>query len=102
MPRPFKCRRVAYLPHSRFFKPAGIPVSELETLELSLDEAEAIRLADFEGWYQEDAAKQMNISRPTFANIIESARKRLRNVFFSGKRCVLAAAKWKVVRAGLP
>jgi predicted DNA-binding protein (UPF0251 family) len=58
---------------------------ELEEVVLWLDELEALRLADFEGMYQEDAAKRMNISRPTFTRIIESARKKVAEVLLKGK-----------------
>ena len=73
MPRPFRCRRVYCKPDATYFKPRGIPVDLLEEVNLSMDELEAIRLADLEGKYQEDAAKKMNVSRQTFGNIISSA-----------------------------
>lgn len=44
---------------------------------LTLDELEAIRLADLKGLHQEDAAKRLKISRPTFSRIIESARSKV-------------------------
>ena len=58
MTRPLKCRKVDYSPETTFFKPAGIPVSMLEHVTLLLDELEAIRLADFESLYQEEAARK--------------------------------------------
>jgi predicted DNA-binding protein (UPF0251 family) len=58
----------------RAFKPIGRPVSELEVEPLRLDELEALRLADFEGLYQETAAARMGVSRPTFARILARAR----------------------------
>lgn len=85
MPRPFKCRRVGFSPETRFFKPAGIPVSELETIALTLDELESVRLADLGGDYQEDAAKKMNVSRQTFGNIVSSARKKIADALINGK-----------------
>jgi len=51
----------------------------------SQDELEAVRLADFEELYQEDAAKKMNISRQTFGNIINSAHKKIADVLLHGK-----------------
>jgi predicted DNA-binding protein (UPF0251 family) len=57
----------------------------LETLTLTLDELEAIRLADLEGQYQERAAEEMNVSRQTFGRIIESARKKIAEALISGK-----------------
>ncbi len=85
MPRPFKCRRIAGTPGAEYFKPRGIPLVELEEVELTLDEFETIRLADLEELYQEDAAKRMNISRQTFGNIIVSAHKKIADVLVNGK-----------------
>jgi uncharacterized protein len=85
MPRPFKCRRVNSVPEVDYFKPRGIPLSELEEVILTLDEYEAIRLADLDGLYQEEAAQNMNISRQTFGNIINSAHGKLADAIINGK-----------------
>ena len=47
---------------------------------LTLDEYEAIRLADLEGLYQEQAATRMNVSRQTFGRIVEAARRKVADV----------------------
>ena len=57
----------------------------LEEVNLTLDELEAIRLADLTELYQEDAAKKMNISRQTFGNIINSAHKKIADVLLNAK-----------------
>ena len=49
MPRPPKCRRVAFIPEVTYFKPAGIPLRVIEEVHVSIEEAEAIRLKDLEG-----------------------------------------------------
>jgi len=85
MSRPFKCRRVCGNPKTEYFKPRGIPISSLEEVSLTIDEFEAIRLADLEGLYQEGAAKKMNISRQTFGNIIESAHKKIADSIVNAK-----------------
>jgi len=85
MPRPVKCRRVGFIPDVLYFKPAGIPMRDLEEVNLSLDELESIRLADLEGMYQEDAAGHMCVSRQTFANILASARSKLAECLIEGK-----------------
>ena len=77
MPRPFRCRRIYRRPDSNYFKPRGIPVGLLHEVNLTLDELEAIRLADLEGMYQEDAARKMNILRQTFGKIADSARRKV-------------------------
>jgi uncharacterized protein len=85
MARPKNCRRVGSMPGSNYFKPRGIPLSMLEEVVLSVDEFEAIRLADLEGLYQEQAAERMKISRQTFGRIIESAHKKVAEVLVTGK-----------------
>lgn len=85
MPRPVKCRKIGFLPDSLSFKPAGIPGRELEEITLTLDEMEAVRLADREGLYQEEAAKHMNISRQTFGNILLSAHQKIAEFLIDGK-----------------
>jgi len=52
---------------------------------MSLDEFEALRLADLEGLYQEQAALRMNVSRPTFGRIIDSAHRKVAEVLVHGK-----------------
>jgi predicted DNA-binding protein (UPF0251 family) len=85
MPRPPCCRRVSGRPASSVFKPAGIPTRMLEEIVMALDEFESIRLADFEGLYQEEAAGRMNVSRPTFGRIIESAHRKVAEAIIRGK-----------------
>lgn len=85
MARPCCCRRVAALPVCGFFKPAGVPATQLEQVTVTVDEMEALRLADLEGLYQEQAAEQMKISRPTFARIVESARRKVAEALVQGK-----------------
>jgi len=85
MARPFKCRRVAFLPDVTYFKPAGIPLRALEEIRLTVEEAEAIRLKDLEGLEQEEGAEKMNISRPTFQRILSSARQKIADALLNGK-----------------
>jgi len=77
MPRPTHCRRICHQAPCDYFKPAGIPLRDLEEVALGLDELEALRLADLDGLYQEQAAGRMGVSRPTFGRIIESARRKV-------------------------
>jgi len=85
MPRPFRCRKICCRPDSNYFKPRGIPVAFLQEVNLTLDELEAIRLADLEGMYQEDAAKKMNVSRQTFGNIVNSAHMKIADCLVNSK-----------------
>jgi predicted DNA-binding protein (UPF0251 family) len=72
-------------PAATYFKPRGIPMTDLEEVGLGMDELEALRLADLEGCYQEDAAKAMGVSRQTFARIVESARRKVAEALVNGK-----------------
>jgi len=85
MPRPYCQRRIAFVPIVTYFKPAGIPLRELEEVAMTLDELEALRLADLNGLYQEQGAREMGVSRATFARIVESARWKVAHVLTSGK-----------------
>jgi len=85
MPRPQGCRRISGGPAFSLFKPAGTPARALEKMELTLDELEAMRLADLEGLYQEEAAERMGVSRPTFGRIVESARRKVTEALVVGK-----------------
>ena len=85
MPRPVKCRRITFLPDTNYFKPAGIPMRELEEVNISIEEAEALRLKDLEGLEQEQSAQRMSISRPTFQRVLASARKKLADALLHGK-----------------
>lgn len=85
MPRPRRCRRIAFLPGADYFKPAGIPLRELDEVHLALEEAEAIRLKDLEDLEQEECAQRMNISRPTFQRVLDSARKKVADALLNGK-----------------
>ncbi len=65
-------------------KPRGIPLMELAEISISLDEFEAIRLADYEGLYHEDSAGKMEISRPTFGRILNDAHRKIAECLLQG------------------
>jgi predicted DNA-binding protein (UPF0251 family) len=60
-------------------------MTSLESVGLSVDEFEAIRLKDFEGLEQTAAADSMRISQPTFHRVIEAARKKVADALVNGK-----------------
>lgn len=84
MSRPHCPRRIAVLTPGRYYKPQGIPMTELQIVELSADEIEALRLADVEKLYQADAAASMGVSRQTFARILSCARRKVSGALVSG------------------
>ena len=75
--RPKKTRWIKKRPGERCFKPLCKPLNKAGGVYLSLDEFEAMRLADLEGMTHDTAAKHMRISRPTFTRIVSSARKKI-------------------------
>ncbi len=89
MPRKCKRRKIRGEFNNTYFKPRGIPMCELQETELTICEIEAMRLADLEEMYQADAAKQMDISRQTFGNIIQSAHKKIADALINGKAIVI-------------
>ncbi|MCJ7748108.1 MAG: DUF134 domain-containing protein [Desulfobacterales bacterium] len=96
MARPINCRRVGSMPESNYFKPRGIPLTMLEEVILTIDEFEAVRLADLEGLYQEQSAEKMNISRQTFGRIIESAHKKVAEALVKGKALKIEGGKFEM------
>jgi predicted DNA-binding protein (UPF0251 family) len=96
MARPINCRRVSSMPESNYFKPRGIPLRMLEEIILTIDEFEAIRLADLEGLYQEQSAEKMNISRQTFGRIIESAHKKVAEALVRGKALKIEGGEFEM------
>ncbi len=81
-PRPKRHRRMKQPPGFRGFKPFGCPDENNSNISLLFEEYEAIKLADYEGLTQVEAAERMNVSRPTFTRIYESARKKIAKAFF--------------------
>ncbi len=84
MPRPKNNRYVVKPPLFDQFKPIGVRPDMLRNTTLSLDEYEAIRLADLEGYSHADAASEMEISRSTFSRLVETARKKMATFITSG------------------
>lgn len=84
MPRPPKVRRVERLPQVALFKPAGIPMVELEEVVLTVAELEALRLKDIEGLEQQECAERMQVSRTTFQRILTGARQKVARALVEG------------------
>ena len=85
MPRPPKPRWINFEPPNVFFMPLPAPLPSADLVVLTVDELEALRLADLGGLGQEEAARRMNISRPTFGRIVEQARRKVADALVHGK-----------------
>ena len=95
MPRPFRCRRIAYAGNFFHFVPRGI--RNFEESVLTVDEFEAIRLIDFEEIEQSKASKKMKISQPTLSRILKSARKKISDAVVNGKSIKISGGEYKMV-----
>lgn len=85
MPRPQKERIVNQPPLYSSFKPTGVQKRGLKQLPLTLDEYEAVRLADYLRMEHEEAALEMEISRSTFTRLLERARGKVAAFLIEGK-----------------
>jgi predicted DNA-binding protein (UPF0251 family) len=86
------------MPEVTYFKPAGIPMRDLDEVVLTIEEVEAIRLKDREGLMQEEAALQMQISRATFQRILTEARKKVSDALIGGKAIRFEGGDYRLVR----
>ena len=89
-------------PTCKLFKPAGIPARKLEQVVLTVDEFEALRLADYDGLYHEQAAAKMNVSRQTFGRIVTQARSRVATALIDGKALKIGGGVFEVDDKGCP
>ena len=87
MPRPVRCRRIKRMPVYRSFSPDD--VTTVESIRMTVDEYEALRLLDDEGLTQEACADRMNVSRTTITAIYDSARKKIADALVRGKRLLI-------------
>ncbi len=94
MPRPRRCRRIGCYPdHWRFVPEDG---EAAETVVLSLDEFETIRLIDREGMTQEQCAVQMGVARTTVTAIYDSARRKLARFLTDGLTLRIAGGNYSL------
>ncbi len=100
--RPRKNRLVRNAPTTRFFKPRGIPMSELKTVFLKDEEWEAILLADHEGLTQAEAAELMGISRPTFSRVLAGARQAVAKALVEGAALEIGGGDFRMVTDAAP
>ena len=96
MARPQKDRIVACDPAISYFKPRGVPLRQIEEVRLTIDQMEALRLADLEGLSQKDAGLRMGVSRATFGRIIQQARKVVAEAIINGKAILLEGGNYQV------
>lgn len=90
MPRPRRPRRIHGTPTAFFYKPQGVPLRQLEVIEISLDEFEAMRLKNVQKLQQIECAKEMHISQSTFQRILSDALEKIGIAITQGKAIRIA------------
>ena len=96
MGRPKKCRWVETEPGVTFFKPRGIPLRSLQQIVITVDELEAMRLADFLEMTQEEVAQQMQVSRPTVTRMLSRAHRAVAEALVHGKAICIQGGDYRV------
>lgn len=82
--RPKKVRYIQSMPKILQFSPRGKP-GRPEEIELSIDQLEALKLADFQGFSQSEGAMAMQLSRPSFGRLLREARRLIADALVNGK-----------------
>ena len=93
---PQKNRTICQPPKMKGYKPYGIPLCKLETLNLTLEEFESMRLVNHEMLSQEQASEQMNVSRPTLTRIYNKAIKTIVKAFVEGKAIEIEGGNYQL------
>ncbi|MDD3235353.1 MAG: DUF134 domain-containing protein [Candidatus Cloacimonetes bacterium] len=89
MPRVKILRTLDDLPIIKGFRPIWMKANLRQAVSMNLEEYEALRLIDYENMIHEQAASTMNISRPTFTRIYETARKKLATALVEGRSLLI-------------
>lgn len=85
MARPIRNRKILNPPKMAGFKPFGMPLCELEVVKLQFDEYESINMVNYKNLTQDAAAEKMDISRPTFTRVYNSALRKIAQAFVECK-----------------
>ncbi|WP_077368611.1 DUF134 domain-containing protein [Anaerosalibacter sp. Marseille-P3206] len=96
MARPTRFRKVEFFPENTYFVPWGKSKCEIQEIKLKVEELEAMRLKDIEELTQEECAEKMQVSRQTFQNIINSARKKVAIALTEGNAIRICGGNYKM------
>lgn len=89
MPRLKKKRCCRAFNGEKIFKPVGIKMCEMDSVQIELDEFEAIRLCDYEGKNQIEASESIGLSRGTIQRLLQSGRKKILDALLHDKAIVI-------------
>ena len=96
MVRPRKIKTVNFEPDVTYFKPRAVPLTQLEEVEITLDELETLRLSNIEKLSQVDAAKKMTIHQSTFQRTLTRAREKITDALINGKAIKIHGGEYKM------
>ena len=78
-------KQITNCPEFVGFVPEGIHSSKQESVDFLYEEFNAIELVDYKHMNFEQAAAVMNISKSSFARLIQGARRKVARAFVEGK-----------------
>ena len=96
MPRVPKNRKICSPPLMKGYKPYGIPLFNIESIRLSFEEYESVRLVNYEKLSQEAAAEQMNVSRPTLTRVYNKALNTIAQAIVEGKAIEIEGGNYEM------
>ncbi len=82
-------RRIVATPTVAGFRPYGRCGRRKEEVALLFDEYETVRLLDYEGRQQAEAAELMKVSRPTLTRIYMNARQKIAQALVEGRQITI-------------
>lgn len=85
MPRPKIPRHLCFQPNVYYFKPQGIPLTDLQEVIILSDELEALKLYEVDNFSQTESSKKMKISQPTFARLLDKVQRKIADALINGK-----------------
>lgn len=94
-PRSRTPRKISEPPVIKGFRPYGgsLGNTKPETINLLLEEYEALRLCDYDHFNHEEAAELMGVSRPTFTRIYASALEKIATSFVQGQQIIIEGGR---------
>lgn len=96
MARPRKWRKVCCLPDYSVFGPLNFEVNMQDAVKMTIDEYEAIRLIDLEGFTQEECAERMNVARTTIQGMYIEARRKMALALVEGKVLTIEGGAYRL------
>ncbi len=94
MPRPQKSRKICSPPLMKGLKPYGMATCVRDSVSLTFEGYESIKLLNYDNLSQDEAAEMMNVSRPTLTRIYNKALKTIARAFVEGKAIEISGGSY--------